>query len=116
MTAPGPGELCLYIYRLKPGMGAVYDARHRDVWPDMLALIDAAGIYDYRIWRHDEIVVCSMRTRHGFDAAAAMTTASDIQRRWTNSLAGVFAKTADADNVPLWLHEVFAHNVNEAEL
>ncbi len=111
MTAPGPGEICRYIYRLKPGMGAAYDERHRAVWPEMLALIDAAGIYDYRIWRHDDIVVCSMRTRDGFDRAAAHTAASEIQRRWTASLSDVFAVTADGTGSPLWLHEVFAHNV-----
>lgn len=110
MTAPGPDETCRYIYRLKAGMGAVYDERHRAVWPELLELIDAAGIYDYHIWRHEEIVVCSMRTKHGFDIAVACTAASEIQRRWTASLADVFAVTADADGQPLWLHEVFDHN------
>jgi L-rhamnose mutarotase len=114
MSGPGPGEVCLYLYRLKPGMGAVYDARHREVWPEMLALLDAAGIYDYRIWRHDEIVVCRMRTHHGFDAAAAITAASDVQSRWTASLADLFAQTADVNGAPLWLAEVFAHRAGEA--
>ncbi len=114
MSGPGPGEACFYIYRLKPGMGAVYDARHREVWPEMLALLDAAGIYDYRIWRQGEIVVCRMRTRHGFEHAAAITAASDVQRRWTASLAEVFAETANADGAPLWLTEVFAYRADEA--
>ena len=115
MTTPGPDETCRYIYRLKPGMGAVYDERHRAVWPELLALIDAAGIYDFQIWRHEEIVVCSMRTKRGFDVAAARTAASDIQRRWTASLAAVFAVTAAADGAPLWLHEVFSHSVEGGE-
>jgi len=115
MTTPGPGERCLYIYRLRPGMGAVYDERHRAVWPEMLAEIDAAGIYDYRIWRHEEIVVCALRTRDGFDATTARLAASEIQRRWTESLAGVFDEIADAGGGPLWLHQVFAHNIEGEE-
>ena len=110
---PGPGEPCFYIYRLKPGMGAVYDERHRAVWPELLALIDAAGIYDYQIWRHEEIVVCRLRTRDGFSAASAATAASEVQQRWTASLADVFEATADAGGQPLWLTEVFAHRVEE---
>jgi L-rhamnose mutarotase len=112
--APGPGEACHYLYRLKPGMGPVYDARHRAVWPELRALLDAAGIYDYRIWRHDEIVVCRLRTRDGHAAAAAVTAASEVQRRWTASLADLFAATADEQGAPLWLHEVFAHRPDEA--
>jgi L-rhamnose mutarotase len=112
---PGPGEPCLYIYRLKPGMGPVYDERHRAVWPEILALIDEAGIYDYQIWRHEEIVVCRMRTRNGYAAASAVTAASEVQRRWTASLADVFESTTDADGQPLWLAEVFAHRVGAAD-
>lgn len=105
---------CLYIYRLKPGMGAVYDERHRAVWPEILALIDEAGIYDYQIWRHEEIVVCRMRTRLGFQEAAAITAASDVQQRWTAALADVFEAIADANGQSLWLTEVFAHRVEDS--
>lgn len=106
---PGPGEAFLYIYRLKPGMGPAYDEKHRAVWPEILALIDAAGFYDYQIWRHDEIVVCRMRTRDGFSKAAAITAASEVQRRWTASMSDIFASIADASGQPLWLDEVFSH-------
>jgi len=113
-STPGPGGVCTYIYRLEPGMGPVYDERHRAVWQEVVALIDQAGIYDYRIWRHEEIVVCSMRTRSDFEAAAAITAASEIQRRWTASLADAFAVIGDEAGRPLWLTEVFAHRVSES--
>lgn len=111
---PGPGEAFLYLYRLKPGMGPVYDERHRAVWPEVLALIDEAGLYDYQIWRHGEIVVCRMRARDGFAAASATTSASEIQRRWTASLADLFDEIADARGEPLWLTEIFAHRVDDS--
>lgn len=115
MTArdTAPGEAFLYIYRLKPGMGPAYDEKHRAVWPEILELIDQAGIYDYQIWRHDEIVVCRMRARDGFRAASAATAVSDVQRRWTASMSDIFLSIGDADGEPLWLDEVFAHHVGE---
>ena len=69
MTSRGPGEAVLFLYRLKPGMGPEYDCVHRAVWPEILDLIDEAGIYDYQIWRHGDLVVSRMRTRQGYDHA-----------------------------------------------
>lgn len=113
MTArdTAPHEAFLYIYRLKPGMGPAYDEKHRAVWPEILDLIDQAGIYDYQIWRHDEIVVCRMRVRDGFRAASAAAAASDVQRRWTASMSDIFLEIGDAEGEPLWLDEVFTHRV-----
>lgn len=111
MIAKGPGEALLFIYRLKPGMGPAYDRAHEAVWPEILALIDEAGIYDYQIWRHGDLVVSRMRTRHGFDHASATTSASAVQKRWTESLSHVFDEIADAAGEPLWLEEIFRHRV-----
>ncbi|MET3927912.1 L-rhamnose mutarotase [Devosia sp. 2618] len=113
MSDTGPAAPILYIYRLKPGMGAEYDRLHQAVWPDLLALLDEAGIYDYQIWRHAEIVVARMRTRDGFDHAQAVTGASAVQARWTAALRHVFAEIADKNGEPLWLTEVFSHRPAE---
>lgn len=114
VRAPGPGEAFLYIYRLKPGAGAEYARRHQQVWPEVLALIDAAGLYDYQIWRHEDIVVSRMRARTGFRRAVAVTAASEVQARWTASLADLFDAITDAAGEPLWLTEVFSHRVPPA--
>lgn len=111
MTRGSPDEAVLFLYRLKPGMGVEYDRAHRAVWPEILDLLDEAGIYDYQIWRHGDLVVSRMRTRHGYDQANAVTSASEVQRRWTASLGHVFAEIADANGAPLWLDEVFSHRV-----
>lgn len=111
MNARGAGEAILFIYRLKPGMGPEYDRAHTEVWPEILALLDEAGIYDYQIWRHGDIVVSRMRTSKGYAHAGAVTGASEVQRRWTASLGHVFEEIADANGAPLWLDEVFSHRV-----
>ena len=101
------GAPLLYLYRLRAGAGDEYDRRHAEVWPEMLALIEEAGIEDYQIFRHEEIVVCRLRARHGFDHARAVTAASEVQQRWTASLAHLFEEIATKDGEPLWLSEVF---------
>ena len=115
MNVRGPNEPILFIYRLKPGMGDEYDRLHRAVWPDIVALLDEAGIYDYQIWRHDEIVVSRMRTRFGYEHTRAVTAASDVQARWTGSLGHIFEQIVDATGNPLWLKEVFSHEIGGQE-
>ena len=112
---PAPGEAFLYLYRLHPGAGLEYDRRHREVWPSILALLNKTGIFDYQIWRHGEILVCRMRTRRGWATAQALLKASEVQRKWSHSLVGLFDSVADESGEPLWLNEVFRWGVDEDE-
>ncbi|MBB5753405.1 L-rhamnose mutarotase [Prosthecomicrobium pneumaticum] len=102
-----PGDYVQFVYHLKPGAGPEYDRRHAAVWPELLEAIGAAGIEDYRIWRHGEIVVGRMRTRHGVAAANAFMAATAIQKAWTASLLPLFERYQTEDGEPLWLDEVF---------
>lgn len=104
---PKPGEPVLFLYRLKPGAGPEYDRWHAEVWPELLAEIEAAGFEDYQIWRHEEIVVSRLRGRDGYRAAEAIMQASAIQKRWTATLAHLFESYETSDGEPLWLDEVF---------
>ncbi|AEB44748.1 MULTISPECIES: L-rhamnose mutarotase [Micromonospora] len=98
-----------YLYRLRPGAEAEYERRHAALWPEMAALLDEAGMYDYHIYRHGLLLICVLRTRWGFDHARRVTGASPVQARWSASLAHLFAEIADADGEPLWAYPVFHH-------
>lgn len=102
-------EPLVFLYRLKKGMGPEYDRAHQAVWPEIIALLDEAGFYDYRIWRRGDLVVSSVRTRWGYDHAAKISAASAIQRKWTVSMAHIFDEIADENGEPLWLDPVFEH-------
>ncbi|WP_341715833.1 L-rhamnose mutarotase [Micromonospora sp. FIMYZ51] len=98
-----------HLYRLRPGAEAEYERRHVELWPEMAALLDEAGVYDYHIYRHGLLLICVLRTRWGFEHASRVTGASAVQARWTASLAHLFAEIADADGEPLWAYPVFHH-------
>lgn len=102
-------EPLVFLYRLKQGMGPEYDRAHRAVWPEIIALLDKAGFYDYRIWRRGDLVVSSLRTRWGYDHAARISAASAIQAKWTASMSHVFDEIVDAGGEPLLLDLVFEH-------
>lgn len=106
-------EPLVFLYRLKPGMGPEYDRAHQAVWPEIIALLNEAGFYDYRIWRRGDLIVSSLRTRKGYSHAAQVTAASAIQARWTASLSHVFEDIVDDSGEPLWLNLVFSHRPDE---
>jgi L-rhamnose mutarotase len=105
----GPGEQVCHVYRLRPGAEAEYERRHAAIWPEMSALLDEAGIYDYHIYRHELLLICVLRTRRGYRFASEVTGRSPVQERWSRSLAHLFAEIADADGEPLWGRPVFHH-------
>jgi L-rhamnose mutarotase len=99
-------ERVRFIYRLKPGAGEEYDRAHTRVPEELLDLLAEAGISDYTIWRHEEILVCEFQSALGFENSHQLLSASDVQRRWTESLTHLFEKIDD-NGQPLWLGQVF---------
>ena len=99
-------ERVRYIYRLKAGAGHEYDTAHARVPEELLDLLSEAGISDYTIWRHEEIVVCEFHSAIGFENSHRVLSASDVQRRWTRTLTHLFEKIED-NGQPLWLRQVF---------
>lgn len=95
-----------YIYRLKPGAGPQYDQAHTNVPEALLSLIREAGISNYTIWRHEEIVVCEFDTRLGFEHTQSLLASSAVQQEWTAQLRHLFEQIDD-NGEPLWLTEVF---------
>ena len=96
-----------FVYRLLPGAGTEYDARHEQVWPELLDLISSVGVFDYHIFRRGELVISVLRCREDFAVARVRLAASDVQRRWSESLKDLFMETMDHDGEPLWANEVF---------
>ena len=45
-----------FLLRLRPGTEEAYDQAHKEVWPEMLALLKRAGISEYSIFRRDQLL------------------------------------------------------------
>ena len=100
-------ERIRYIYRLNPGAGPEYDEFHTRVPGELLQLIRDAGISNYTVWRHEEIVVCEFDTSLGFERTRAILAASPVQKAWTAQLLHLFDKIDQEDGQPQWLEEMF---------
>lgn len=109
MAADVPQSMICFIYHLVPGAGPEYDARHEAVWSEMRELLTIVGVHDYHIFRRGDLVVSVLRSDHDFAEAKAVLSASDVQRRWSESLQGLFLETLDPAGEPLWADEIFQH-------
>ena len=98
-----------YAFRmqLNPGMADEYRRRHDAIWPELVVLLQAAGISDYSIhldratgvlfgvlWRTDD---------HGMDALPA----HPVMQRWWAHMADIMEAGAGNEPVAVPLEPMF---------
>lgn len=79
-----------FMLRLRPGTEDAYEAAHRAVWPEMLALLKSAGISEYSIYRRDDLLILALRTEN-FGATWDKIDNHPVNLRWQAAMAPYFA-------------------------
>ena len=79
-----------FLLRLRPGMEEAYDQAHKEVWPEMLALLKRAGISEYSIFRRDQLLFLTMKLEN-FEQTWATIEADPVNTRWQQAMAAYFA-------------------------
>jgi L-rhamnose mutarotase len=79
-----------FLLRLRPGTEEAYDQAHRAVWPEMLALLQRAGVSEYSIFRREQMLVLTMQVED-FDQTWARIEADPINTKWQAAMAPYFA-------------------------
>jgi L-rhamnose mutarotase len=83
-------ERVCFLLRVRPDRLDEYTARHRDVWPEMLDALQAAGWGNYSLFlREDGLLVGYLETED-FAAAQAAMEATDVNARWQAEMAPFF--------------------------
>ena len=87
--------LYAWTMTLHEGREEEYDRRHREIWPDMLALLHQAGIRQYSIFRDGRTVFGCFEAAD--DAATrAVLQASPVNARWQAAMAPLVASAPDS--------------------
>ena len=81
--------------RLLPGMRDEYIRRHREIWPDMVAVLKEAGIENYTIWNVGDELFGYYECRDGINKAAAVQAGSPVVDRWNEYMKDVMVMDPD---------------------
>ena len=79
-----------FMLRLHPNAAEAYEAAHRAVWPEMLALLKEAGVSEYSIYRRDDLLILALRA-DDFDATWSRIENHPVNLRWQAAMAPFFA-------------------------
>ncbi|HZT16217.1 MAG TPA: L-rhamnose mutarotase [Gaiellaceae bacterium] len=94
-----------FVLQVKPEKVEEYVEAHRNVWPELLDALRAAGIRNYTIFRHGSEMFGYFEA-DDLDAAARHMAAQEVNARWQDAMAELLdARVPDAG--PPALEEVF---------
>jgi L-rhamnose mutarotase len=95
-------RVCFQLH-VRPERMDEYRARHRDVWPEMLAALRETGWSNYSLFlRPDGLLIGYLETED-FEAAVAGMEATDVNTRWQAEMAPFFSQELSFER----LEEVF---------
>jgi len=104
-------ERIAFVFELKPGALPEYKRRHDEIWPEMTAMLDEAGVGDFSIFAwQDRYVFAVLEAEPDFATANEVMRASPVQERWEAFLADTIAWQLDENDQLQLLQEVFRHD------
>jgi L-rhamnose mutarotase len=94
-----------FVLRVRPDKIDEYVAAHRNVWPELLDALRAAGIRNYTIFRNGNEMFGYFEA-DDLEAAGAYMAEQDVNSRWQDAMAELLDERVPDAGPPL-LEEVF---------
>lgn len=80
--------------RVLPGMLEEYIRRHNEIWPEMLVALREAGVTNYTIWNHGDILIGYYECPD-LQASETYKAHSEVMKRWNKSMQGIMEMQKD---------------------
>lgn len=100
-------EKFAFKMQLNPGCRDEYKRRHDEIWPELVALLRAAGISDYSIHLDEETNALFGVLWRTEDHTMAALPESEIMQRWWAHMADVMETAPDNKPIVTALTPVF---------
>jgi L-rhamnose mutarotase len=98
-------ERTAFVLRVRPDKIEEYIRAHRDVWPEMLDALRAAGIRNYTIFRDGDMMYGYFEA-DDLAAAGHYLAQQDVSTRWQDAMAELLMERVP-DGGPPALEEIF---------
>jgi L-rhamnose mutarotase len=83
-------ERVCFVLRVRPDRLEEYRARHRAVWPEMLAALSDTGWRNYSLFLGEDGLLVGYLETEDFDAALRGMEATEVNARWQAEMAEFF--------------------------
>ncbi|MES2539801.1 MAG: L-rhamnose mutarotase [Pseudomonadota bacterium] len=93
--------------RLNPGMEAEYTRRHDEIWPDLVDLLNQAGISNYSIHLDHETNTLFAYLERRDDHRMDDLPNHPVMKRWWGYMGDIMATNPDGSPVAIPLAETF---------
>jgi L-rhamnose mutarotase len=91
----GRSERVCFVLHVQPDRLDEYKARHREVWPEMLAALSETGWHNYSLFLRDDGLLVGYLECEDFDRARAAMEERDVNGRWQAEMVEFFGARAD---------------------
>lgn len=81
--------------RIKPGKKAEYIRRHKEIWPEMVSVLKAAGIVNYSIFCCGDELFGYYECQKGVAFAEKTQAESPVVQRWNDFMQDVLELEMD---------------------
>ena len=96
-----------FVMAVHPGHEADYERRHRPIWPELEAVLQAHGVHNYSIFLHEETRQLFAYAEIEDEARWAAIAKTEVCQRWWKYMGDVMPSNADHSPVARDLREVF---------
>lgn len=90
-------ERYCFTFELKPGQEAEYQRRHDEIWPELVADLQAAGIRNYTLFRRGLQVIAYCECHPDAATAFGQMAHSDANARWSTWFEDVIERLSDEE-------------------
>ena len=83
-------ERVCFLLRVRPDRLDEYTARHREVWPEMLEALQAAGWRNYSLFLREDGLLVGYFETESYERSLAAMEERDVNTRWQADMARYF--------------------------
>jgi L-rhamnose mutarotase len=84
-----------FLMEIIPGHEREYERRHDEIWPELVAELQRAGVRNYTLFRRGLTVIAYAECHPDAATAFAKVGATDVNRRWAEWFTDVLAVHTD---------------------
>ncbi len=100
-------ERACFTFRIKEGAEAEYKKRHDEIWPELVELIQEAGVKNYSLFRRGLQIMAYCECHPDVETAFSNIAGAEVNARWSEWFEEIIEQLTDEDGNLFWAEEVW---------